>query len=150
MSLWGPGPFENDDASDWAIDLASAPALAAIDSALIEVSHPAHVGYIDIAECCNAIAAAEVLVRLFEYQHDIDMFDPEVWSALSTELNQLEPDERRPLLTRAIAAVDRVLNDTDDSELAQATQESTSKLRDWHAQTVALLSRLQSAASGLA
>ena len=147
MSLWGPQPFDNDDAADLSNEISASPSLTSVENALIEVSHPSHVGYVDITDCCNAIAAAEVLARLVEKNDDADMLDPAVWSCLRADLERLEPGGIRLLLTHAMAAVNRVLHDAEDSELAQVIREDALLSSEWNRQTTELLSRLRAAAS---
>jgi hypothetical protein len=143
MSLWGTGPFENDDAADWAADLIETPGVGKLEDALSEISHPAHVGYMEITECCNAVAAAEVFAGLLEKKTDSEMLPDETWSELARELLELRPPDVSRILNYAIAAVDRVLHDSEDSELLQAWQEDPAKLVRWTADVETLLSRLR-------
>src|SRR5215471_17294150 len=123
MSVWGPLAFENDDAADWLTDLDENSSLATIEEALIELVHPAHVGYVEIPECSTAVAAAEVLARLIEKSYSSDMLEEETWSDLAAELDDTKPSDIKRYVDQAYAAVDFVLNDTTDSELQQVWQE---------------------------
>jgi hypothetical protein len=58
MGAWGPGSFENDDASDWADDLEGSSGLGMIKEALKTVEKNK---YPESPDCCIALAAAEVV-----------------------------------------------------------------------------------------
>lgn len=63
MGAWGFGSFENDDAADWAADLAEMGEDALIDEALERVLD-AETDYIEAPDASCAIAAAEVVAAL--------------------------------------------------------------------------------------
>lgn len=63
MSSWGFGSFENDDAADWAADLAEMGEDALIDEALERVLE-AERDYIEAPDASCALAAAEVVAAL--------------------------------------------------------------------------------------
>jgi hypothetical protein len=151
MSIWGPGPFENDDAADWLTDLDEEPSLATIEEALTELVHPAHVGYAEIPECCTAVAAAEVLARLVEASYESDVLEDKTWSNLAAELGEQKPTDIKRYVDQACAAVDFALSDTDDSELQQVWQEDEDKsgFAAWTAVMQHLLKRLQAIATRL-
>jgi hypothetical protein len=56
MGAWGVGNWENDDARDWALDLANS---NAVEDALVAVSSAE--GRQRTGTCCRALAAAEVV-----------------------------------------------------------------------------------------
>lgn len=58
MGAWGPGSFENDDASDWADDLEGSSGIGMIKEALKTVEKNK---YPESPDCCIALAAAEVV-----------------------------------------------------------------------------------------
>jgi hypothetical protein len=60
MGAWGCGSFENDDAADWVYELGSS-GVAAVASALEQVSSVAEDEYLEAAEASAAIAAAEIV-----------------------------------------------------------------------------------------
>lgn len=61
MGAWGPGPFQNDDASDWVWDLESDDDGSVVIEALsIIVDTPIN-DLPEVTECNNALAAAEVV-----------------------------------------------------------------------------------------
>lgn len=63
MASWGFGSFENDDAADWAADLAEMGEVALIDEALERVLD-AESDYIEAPDASCALAAAEVVAAL--------------------------------------------------------------------------------------
>ena len=63
MGAWDTGPFENDDALDWAGDLAESDDMSVIESALDAVIE-CEEDLIEAPDCCNALAAAEVVAAL--------------------------------------------------------------------------------------
>jgi hypothetical protein len=146
MSIWGSGPFENDDAADWLTELDEEPNLEMIDGALDELADPAHVGYAEIPECCTAVAAAEVLARLFDAAHEADVLERETWSDLSAEFRDQSQEEVARYLSQATAAVHRVLNDADDSELRQVWEQKPTGFAAWSGMMQGLLQRLQTIA----
>jgi hypothetical protein len=58
MGTWGPGPFDNDDASDWTYELAPDGDVGVVDDALRATTGD---GDPDGPTCQAAIAAAEVV-----------------------------------------------------------------------------------------
>ncbi len=63
MGAWGHGNFDNDDASDWLYELESSPGLSAVEAALdAALGDPD--AYLEAPECCNALAAAEIVAAL--------------------------------------------------------------------------------------
>ncbi|HWZ44327.1 MAG TPA: DUF4259 domain-containing protein [Candidatus Saccharimonadales bacterium] len=58
MGAWGPGCFENDDASDWADDLEGSSGIGMIKEALKAVEKNK---FPESPDCCIALAAAEVV-----------------------------------------------------------------------------------------
>ena len=63
MGAWAVGHFDNDDALDWAIELAAAPDTSAIESALRVVVERSE-AYLEATEAAQALAAAEVVATL--------------------------------------------------------------------------------------
>lgn len=58
MGAWGAGPFENDDASDWAFEVASSPDLETVRQVLRAV---VDAEYVEVPDGSIVIAAAEVV-----------------------------------------------------------------------------------------
>ena len=61
MGAWGAGPFENDDAMDWAIDLEESGDVGFVVEALRAAEGD---GYLDAPEGSVTMAAAEVVAAL--------------------------------------------------------------------------------------
>jgi Domain of unknown function (DUF4259) len=61
MGAWGPGVFENDDAMDYAYDLAASDDWSVVGNALVLVASAPADSYIEAPEASAALAAAEVV-----------------------------------------------------------------------------------------
>jgi len=145
MSIWGPGPFDNDDGADWFADLRDEPALESIQEALEEISDPAHVGYLEVTDGAEAVAAAEVLAELLGSPGDDPVFDEEleeVAEALKKELTRESKRDIKKLVKQAIDALDIILNDTENSELRQMWEEQAEAMPAWTAAMTMLQQRL--------
>lgn len=151
MSLWGPGPFENDDGADWFAEFRDEPQLESIRAALEEVAHPEHFGYHDVADGAEAIAAAEVLAELLGSPGDEPVFDEdddEHQEAVETVTEQVQregPRDIKKLVQRAIDALGIILNDEENSELRQMWNEDPEGLEAWTVAMTALQQRLSKA-----
>lgn len=117
MGAWGAGPFENDDACDWAIELADgeddSPIIEAFDAVL------GNDDYLDVDLGSAAVAAAQTLASLAGDGTKLPD-DVAEWVRLQT------PDIVKTLLAKhrdvAIRALARVRGK--DSELAELWQEA--------------------------
>lgn len=58
MGAWGPGSFENNEASDWVADLEESSGIGMLKEALKTVEKNK---YPEVPDCCVALAAAEVV-----------------------------------------------------------------------------------------
>ncbi len=63
MGAWDFGPFDNDDASDWLYDLEESSDLSLLANAFRAVTD-AGGDYLEAPDCCNALAAAEIVAAL--------------------------------------------------------------------------------------
>jgi Domain of unknown function (DUF4259) len=63
MGAWDTGPFDNDDASDWLYDLENATDSGLIEAALRGVTEAGE-DELEAADCCCALAAAELVAAL--------------------------------------------------------------------------------------
>jgi Domain of unknown function (DUF4259) len=61
MGAWGPGPFENDDALDFLVELEAATDWSGVVDALDAVAEAGTPDYIEAPEASVAVAAAEVV-----------------------------------------------------------------------------------------
>ncbi len=66
MGAWGSGPFENEDAQDWALDLkdAAEEGTSFVEDYLQRVAHWPADDYLEAPEGSIALAAAEVVAAL--------------------------------------------------------------------------------------
>jgi hypothetical protein len=145
MSIWGPGPFENDDGADWFADIRDEPALDLIRDAVEEIADPAHVGYLEVTDGAEAVAAAEVLAELLGSPGDNPVLDDEteeLAEALKKELQRKDKRDIVKLIKHAIDALDVVLNDAENSELRQMWEEDAGEMQAWTAAVVKLQERL--------
>jgi hypothetical protein len=142
MSIWGPGPFDNDDAADWFDDFTDRPDLAVIREALEEVADPTHVGLIDIADGGEAIAAAAVLADVLGTANsELDLTDEQT-AMLKAEWEAESLSARQSLIRHALSSVELVLNDDENSELRQIWESDGEGLAQWIEEMNDLQSRL--------
>ena len=152
MSVWGPGPFDNDDAADWFADFRDESHLRTIKEALQEISAPEHIGYLDVTDCAEAIAAAEVLAELLGSRGDAPVFNEEdeeheeVLEVLADEIKHEDQRDLRKLVEQATDALGIILNDEENSELRQLWEEDPEGLKAWTAAMTALQQRLRKVA----
>lgn len=144
MSIWGPKPSQNDDASDWLSEFLEAPGLDLLADALSEVADPAHVGYIEIPEGGIAIVAAEVLAQILGAHAEDSTLKPDEVLPIVDLVEDVEPLVVKRLVDQALVAVQRVMHDAEHSELRQVYDEDESGAEEWLEETQALVTRLQS------
>lgn len=144
MSIWGPKPSQNDDASDWLNEFLESPSLDLLDEALSEVANPAHVGYIEIPEGGIAIVAAEVLAQILGAHAEDPTLKPDEVLPIVDLVEDVEPLVVKRLVDQALVAVQRVMHDTEHSEMRQVYDEDESGAEEWLEETQALVTRLQS------
>ncbi len=149
MSIWGADPFENDDAADWVAELENDPNIERILHAVDELADPVHVGYVEIPECCVAVAAAALLARLVSASNTSEPLSQESWSTLSSEMLACKPSQKCRMAHLAYLAVDRVLRDYEGSELQQQWSVSHLGYDVWAAVMENLLDRLRRARDAL-
>ncbi len=63
MGAWGVGTFENDDACDYAAEVASSSDLSKIEASL-DVVRKAGGAYLEAPQAAEALAAADIVARL--------------------------------------------------------------------------------------
>lgn len=146
MSIWGPGPFDNDDGADWFADLRDEPRFQSIKEALDDISNPAHIGYIDVTDGAEAVAAAEVLAELLGSPGDEPVLDGEHKEVTEALREEIELEDRRNingLVRQAIAAIEIILNDVENSEMRQMWAQLADEMPEWAAAMTALQDRLR-------
>jgi hypothetical protein len=149
MSIWGPGPFDNDDGADWFAELRDEPKFQKVQEALEEVAHPEHIGYHDVADGAEAIAAAEVLAELLGSPgSDPALTDEheEVTEALREEIKLEGRRNIKRLVQQAVDAVEIVGTDSENSELRQLWEEQAEDMPAWVAAMKTLQQRLRKVA----
>ncbi|MBD1872581.1 DUF4259 domain-containing protein [Nodosilinea sp. FACHB-131] len=116
MGTWSVDAFGNDDAADWAFELAESNDLslveAAIDGALAESD------YLEAPDAAIALAAIEVIARLNGNWGDRNAYSEPADAWIAQVNVQLNPE----LLVRARAAINRILSE--DSEMLELWQDS--------------------------
>jgi hypothetical protein len=149
MSIWGPGPFDNDDGADWFAELRDEPQLQSIREAVLEVSDPEHIGYHDVADGAEAIAAAEVLAELLGSPGDDPVLTDEheeVTEALREEIKLEARKDIKRLVQQAVDAIEIVVTDEENSELRQMWEEQPDEMPAWVMAMRTLQQRLRTAA----
>jgi hypothetical protein len=112
MGAWGVGPFENDEALDWALDLqdAAAEGPAFVEEYLQRVAEWPADEFLEAPDCTVALAAAEVVAAM-RGQRTADLPESvEAWLK-----GRGAPDPK--LVALANAAVARTLADSELAEL---------------------------------
>lgn len=113
MGAWGVGAFENDDASDWALDLAESDSLSNLASAFCETTA---VDYLEAPESCIALAAAEVVAAL--RGKPVAGLPSEVANWVVSKRTRLTPE----LVEAALQSLQRVRADSELKELWEETE----------------------------
>jgi hypothetical protein len=119
MGAWGEGPFDNDDASDWAyeFDEADEPTGLRILAEALDLGEPGD--YLEAPEGTTAVAAAAVVSWL----HDPRVIpDSPYGEAAAKWVRSARPMPNAALTAAALAALDRVRSN--QSELAELWAES--------------------------
>ena len=132
MGAWGPGVFENDDASDWVWELEDDSDGSVIIEALSAVVDTPVDEQPEAPECSNALAAAEVVAAARGNKAVELPTEASVWIQAHSDL--VEPG----LLALASGAVERIAI---DSELKDLWDEAGDEA--WGAVVSDLLSRLR-------
>ena len=119
MGAWGEGPFDNDDASDWAYEfdgVDTSDGLRLVADAL-DVGERGE--YLEAPEGANAVAAATVVT----WMRDPRLIpDSPYGEAAAKWVLTTHPAPSGELVAAALAALDRVRSD--ESELAELWPES--------------------------
>ncbi len=78
-----------------------------------------------------------------------EILDEETFSSLAEGAQRLEARGEERLVGHALTAVDRVLNDKENSELRQVLEEDKAAISAWTSAVQDLLNRLQAIAGNL-
>jgi len=115
MGAWGYGNWENDDAADWVYELEKNVGSDLLKRTLSKVT--SNTNYLESPQCCEALAAAEVVAALKGSAGDDLPEEVQKW------VFQNKPKFERELLTLALQAITRIKS---DSELKELWEESGS------------------------
>lgn len=115
MGAWSHEPFGNDDANDWAYGLEDVSDLSLIDEALDRVL--AADDYLEAPEASEAVAAVEVLAKLFGKGTQTDSYTEKVdeW------VKSVAAKPSSSLLVKASRTLERILGE--NSELRELWEE---------------------------
>ena len=147
MSLWGPNPYENDDAADWLADLADDPSIVALNDAFDDVLPASGSDYLEVTEGATAVAAAAVVAVLFGQpgSEPEPLIDEDTMDALDEQRDQLAPGARLSLVERALRSVKAVSQDIESSELYALAMEDDDIGKAWKKSVAGLIRRLEKA-----
>lgn len=120
MGAWGIGNFDNDDAADWAFELAESQGAELLMSTLDAIAEGE---YLEAPDCSTALAAAEVVAAL--RGSPPEALAPEVSSWV--EANQVAIDSELP--GKALMAIHRIETESELREL----WEDAGELESWAA-----------------
>lgn len=149
MSIWGTNPLENDDATDWFLELKNQPSLDLIRQALEDISDPTHIGYFEVTDGAEAFAAAEILAELLGSMGDNPVLDEdsaELSKVLREEIQRENQGNMMILIKQAINALEIILNDAENSEFRQMWEEQVEEMPFWIKAMTMLQSRLSNIA----
>lgn len=141
MSVWGPLPYENDDAADWLADLDDEPEMALVHEAFDEVLGVDAPRYLEVTEGAQAVAAAAVVADLLEGLADDELIDPDSLEVLAEQARRMHPSAVASTAWRACRAL-AVVSRAEGSELAELVAEDPEISSAWDAHVADLLRRL--------
>lgn len=146
MSVWGPGPTENDDAADWLAEFREEPSLRAVQAAIRGARRK---GYLDVDRCAEAVVAAHVLADACGAAGGKPVASNAATLVVRRSLQALKKSAIHALCKDAAAAIATVRDDDARSELCQLWSESTKRTK-WIASLRALEKRFAGAPAALA
>ena len=114
MGAWNFGPFGNDDAADWLCELEASDDASVICFALGVIAGGR---YLESSECCNALAAAEIVPALLGRPM---MGLPNVAGAWVARHRKLDVSS---LVEAALSAVRRIRTDSELKDLWMESDE---------------------------
>ena len=132
MGAWGPGPFQNDDASDWVWDLESDDDGSVVIEALSIIVDTPMDELPEVTKCNNALAAAEVVALVRGPRSDSLPDEAIVW--ITAHASRID----RSWLALASGAVERIMIDSELKELWDETGDDS-----WHVGVADLVARLR-------
>jgi hypothetical protein len=129
--VWGSGPFENDEASDWAYGLESSKGTGYL---LTTIQAAFTTDYIEADTCFNVVAASEVVASLKD--GGIKKLPNKLITWVAANKSEYEPEMSKFAL-RAV----QICQNLSQSELAQLWAEDSSN--DWASDLKSLEKRLK-------
>jgi hypothetical protein len=138
VGAWGAGSFGNDDAADWAGDLADDPSVSTVRSTLDTAASASPGDYLELPTGAEALAAAELVAAAAGHGVEADVYSERAldWARRTPELAELAGLAQR--------AIERV--DSPNSELRALWLEDPSvepeSAREWSAAVADLRNRL--------
>jgi len=132
MGTWGIKTFENDGASDWLWEFEE----SGDTSILLDALNPEDTNYLEATDGEIILAAAEIIQAI---KNTPRAGIPE--NALNW-INTHKTSDISPLVTKAIAMIDRVL--AENSELRELWEENEDEYPKWQAYITELRSKLNS------
>jgi len=138
MGTWDTGTFDNDDAADWASELANSSDLSVVVSAL--APREVEGSYLEAPEGVHILCAAEVVAAL-KRSPAADL--PDEVKRWVEEHGSLDVN---PLLEKTIAMIDRVLGE--HSEIHELWSENEELFPVWRDRVLDLRARLARAVGG--
>ena len=134
MGAWGVGTFENDDACDYAAEIANSSNLSKIEATLDQVLKTGD-SYLEAPEASEALAAADIVARLKGNFGKRDAYT----EIIDAWVSGIKLTPSNDLVEKARRAVDRVL--TEPSELLELWSEAE-ELGAWKSAVNEVLARL--------
>ena len=135
MGAWGPGIFENDEANDFAHDIADNTGVAGLESALARCLG-AGTDYLEAPDATEALAAADIVARMLGRPGDHSAYTDVIDDWVADYDTKPSPQ----LVEKARKAVARVR--TEPSELIELWQESD-EFESWKHAVDELAKRLE-------
>jgi hypothetical protein len=135
MGAWGAGPFDNDDACDWAYDLPKG-RVKYIRNTLQAVTNARADEYVEAPECSSAIAAAEAVAAMHGKGLKKLPEDVDAWVAT-------KPKPDAELKSLAVAALERIGSSSELKELWDEGGPDSENAKQWYGHLEDLKSRLR-------
>ena len=122
MSLWGPGPLDNDDALDWLAEFESEPGIVALNDAFDDVLRPDDADYLEVPEAAAAICAAVIVAALVADTPEGAPLSERAIRELRRSYMGLLPSAKGRLVRRALESLKACTHET-RSELFELAHE---------------------------
>lgn len=121
MGAWGVGNFENDDAVDWACDIAGSKGVKVLTAPLRSIVSTSD--YIEAPDCCQALVSAEIIAKNL-YQDTLDLPEEiQGWLKQKKGLFGKPPIIEGEHASLAAEAVKKIISDSELKDLWQEAGE---------------------------